>query len=111
MTVKRSAEQQRKYERDRAARLLREYGIVIPEFDAILEVQGGTCYICQRAKGISRALQVDHDHDLEAQGVPMRDTVRGLLCGRDNNRLGWFEAKQERILEYLNNPPARGVLL
>ena len=111
MTVKRSAEQQRKYERDRAARLLREYGITIAEYHEILEVQGGSCYICTRAKGISRALQVDHDHELEAQGLPMRETVRGLLCGRDNNRLGWYEAKQQRIERYLLNPPAKGVLL
>lgn len=109
--MKRTAEQQRKYDRDRAARLLRTYGVTIPEYDEILAAQGGSCAICQRAKGISRALQVDHDHDLEAQGLPMRDTVRGLLCGRDNNRLGWFEAKRERIEAYLLSPPAKGVLL
>jgi hypothetical protein len=111
MTVKRTVEQQRRYDRDRAARLMRTYGITIAEYDEILEVQGGSCYICRRAKGISKALQVDHDHALEAQGLPMRATVRGLLCGRDNNRLGWYEAKAGRIEDYLSDPPAKAVIL
>lgn len=98
------------YERDRAYRLRTTYGITVPEYDEIKAVQGGHCPLCLRAKGISAPLQVDHDHALEDLGLPMRDTVRGLLCGRDNNRLGWYEAKAERVLEYLANPPARGVL-
>lgn len=98
------------YERDRAARLLRRYGLTMEEYEAIKEEQGGVCAVCRRAKGLSAPLQVDHDHALEEAGVPIRQTIRGLLCGRDNNRLGWFEAKQAEITAYLGNPPARRVI-
>jgi hypothetical protein len=108
MPRRRTPAEQRRYERDRAARLERVYGITIVEYEAIKEAQGGVCPLCMRARGISTPLQVDHDHALEAQG--MRGSVRGLLCGRDNNRLGWFEAKSDRVLKYLEDPPARQVL-
>lgn len=98
-----------RYLQQRAYRLKKAYGISLREYDQIKEAQGGTCPLCLRARGLSTPLQVDHDHALEGQVDP-RDTVRGLLCGRDNNRLGWFEAKRERVLDYLENPPARGVL-
>jgi len=71
------------YEKQRAARIFRTYGITLEEYEAIKEAQGGVCYLCQRAKGISAPLQVDHDHALSG-----RESVRGLLCGRCNNRLG-----------------------
>jgi len=89
----------------RAYRLQKTYGITLAEYDQIKAVQDGHCPICLRAKGISAPLQVDHDHSMTG-----RESVRGLLCGRDNNRLGWFENKADRILAYLNNPPAREVL-
>jgi len=94
-----------RYLQQREYRLRRTYGISLKEYDEIKRVQGGVCAICRRAKGISAPLQVDHDHAGEG-----RDFVRGLLCGRCNNRLGWFEAKQELLLAYLKNPPAKGVL-
>lgn len=99
-----------KQERDRAYRLRTRYGITVAEYDEIKAVQGGRCPICRRATGATKALAVDHDHSLERNGKATRESVRGLLCGRDNNRLGWFEAKQDVILEYLHNPPARDVL-
>jgi hypothetical protein len=97
-------------EKARAYNLMRRYGITIPEYEEIKAVQEGRCPICRLARGVTAHLQVDHDHSLEGQ-VPARETVRGLLCGRDNNRLGWFEAKRDRILDYLDHPPAKGVLM
>jgi hypothetical protein len=99
------------YERDRAARYRRTYdGLTIATYEEIKAVQGGMCPICLRAKGISTPLQVDHDHSMEVDGRITLASLRGLLCGRDNNRLGWFEAKQDRILNYLANPPAWSVI-
>jgi len=89
----------------RAYRLMHRYGITLEEYDAIKAEQGGVCPLCRRAKGISRPLQVDHDHKKKGKRA-----VRGLLCGRCNNRLGWAEAHLDDILEYLRNPPARKVL-
>ena len=78
------------------------YGISAEEYYAILELQGGVCYLCRRAKGISKALSVDHCHKT---GV-----VRGILCSRCNadvlgharDDIEFFE----RCIDYLNSPPA-----
>ena len=98
------------YDRDREYRLLRTYGITIAQYEEIKAVQGGVCPLCLRAKGISAPLQVDHDHNLEVDGRAVPSSVRGLLDGRCNNRLGWLEAKFDRVMDYLQNPPARKVL-
>lgn len=82
------------------------YGITEAEYDAILAVQGGRCFICRRATGARRRLAVDHDH---ATGE-----VRGLLCKPCNRDvLGHLRddvGALERAIEYLTNPPARRVL-
>lgn len=89
------------------------YGITAPEYWAIYAAQGGTCYICQRAKGRSekgtggrKHLSVDHDHKT--------GEVRGLCCNPCNRDvLGHLRDDVEafkRCIEYLTNPPARAVL-
>ena len=99
-----------RYKSAREYRLKRTYGISLSDYDAILAAQGGVCPLCRHAKGISAPLQVDHDHRMEKNGKPTRKSVRGLVCGRCNNRLGWVEAHLDDILEYLATPPAREVL-
>jgi hypothetical protein len=77
------------------------YGITAEDYQALYEAQGGACYICQRAKGISKKLSVDHDH---ATGY-----VRGLLCTSCNKFLGLIRDNPWaglRINEYLRFPPA-----
>jgi hypothetical protein len=96
----------------RGRRLERVYGITGEEADAILEAQGGACAICRRATGKSKALAVDHDHELEKL-VGSRLSVRGRLCGPCNDMLGHARDEVEffeRAIEYLKNPPARQVI-
>lgn len=84
------------------------YGITESEYEAILCAQGGVCAICGRAKGISKALAVDHDHMLGGG----RQAVRGLLCTTCNHVvIGRYgpEALQ-RAIDYLKAPPGRAVL-
>lgn len=84
------------------------YGITEAEYEAILYAQGGVCAICGRAKGISKALAVDHDHKLGSG----REAVRGLLCTTCNHVvIGRYgpEALQ-RAIDYLKAPPGRAVL-
>ena len=102
---KRTHKEQLAYEAARARRLMTTYGITTEEYDAIKEAQGGVCFLCRRARGATTPLQVDHDHALTGRG-----SVRGLLCGRCNNRLGWAEARLPALLQYINDPPARKVL-
>lgn len=86
---------------------LREtYGITGEQYEAILAAQGGQCFICEKEPRAKR-FAVDHDHDT--------GEVRGLLCRRCNHRLLGSAHDRTRILyraiEYLENPPARKVLL
>lgn len=91
-----------------AAHVERTYGLEPGEYDDLMRLQGGRCYICQRAPRTKR-LAVDHDHDT--------GRVRGLLCP-DNERgcnmavLGGLStaadgalAAAKRAVEYLEDPP------
>lgn len=84
-----------------AAYILKTYGITSAQYWALYEAQGRACYICQRAKGTTKKLAVDHDH---ATGF-----VRGLLCGPCNKILGHLRDNATtamRISYYLLKPPA-----
>lgn len=67
----------------------------------LLKLQGGKCAICKYDPGTDRALTVDHHHKTGA--------IRGLLCFRCNNGIGWLDwfLKQEGGIEnavaYLQN--------
>jgi hypothetical protein len=85
--------------------VLKTYGLKAGQYRALYEAQGGACYICQRAKGLTKKLSVDHDH---ATGY-----VRGLLCGPCNKILGHFRDSKTaayRAFNYLVEPPAFGVI-
>lgn len=58
-----------------ASHVASTYDITPAEYDALLEWQGGRCYVCGQVPR-SRRLAVDHDH---ATGA-----VRGLLCANDD---------------------------
>lgn len=93
-------------------RLRENYGISIEDYDRLYAAQKGCCAICG---GYRRVLEVDHDHAAEREGLPVRMTVRGLICRRDNKRL--LPACRDRIdvlqraITYLQRPPARRYLL
>lgn len=97
-------------------RVEKTYGITPEEYDAIYEHQGGFCFICQRARGISKKLAVDHDHDKCTDHPPdvgCRNCVRCLACTTCNNViLGRYdESALVRALIVLGkNPPAQKVL-
>lgn len=97
----------------RRYRVQSRYGITWEEYEAIKEVQGGKCYLCQRATGKSRALSVDHDHSLEVDGKVTRQSIRGLLCDTCNRTIGHFRDDStafKRAANYLHDPPAQWVL-
>jgi len=78
------------------------YGLGPGNYDLLYKHQGGRCAGCQRAKGISKRLAVDHDHKTGA--------VRGLLCHNCNSTLAHFRddpVALRRLADYLENPPAK----
>jgi len=84
------------------------YGITVPERNALLEEQSGTCALCEKAiefkgqtkKGDSSegVAVVDHCHD--------KQVVRGILCSNCNRGLGLFYENKNtllRAIKYLEN--------
>jgi len=67
----------------RADHLMRKYGITVEQYDAMLEGQGGGCFICGRPPRPDISLHVDHDHST--------GQVRGILCFCCNNALADFQ--------------------
>lgn len=85
--------------------ILKTYGLTIEQYEALYEAQEGSCYICCRAKGITKRLAVDHDH--------VTGHVRGLLCSTCNKFLGHLHDDPDagfRVGDYLVNPPAFEVI-
>jgi Autographiviridae endonuclease VII len=85
----RYAQRQREYREsgkkaiaDRKSHLKRKYGLTVEQYEAMLDAQGGVCFICRETPG-DLPLHVDHDHTT--------GDVRGLLCIRCNNALGLFQ--------------------
>lgn len=72
---------------------LKQFGLTVEQYDAMLERQGGVCGMCRQACATGRRLAVDHDHQT--------GRVRGLLCHRCNRGLGAYELHRENAERYL----------
>lgn len=68
------------------AKLFRQYGITMEEFDSMYVEQRGLCKICGNPEtvlgsgGKVKTLAIDHDHET--------GQVRGLLCNNCNRAIG-----------------------
>ena len=97
--------------------LVNKYGITVNEYNAILKLQNGECYICGKIPAVGQnRLAVDHLHSKgENKRNPRekRGRVRGLLCWQCNRAIGTFKddiTKLRRAAEYLEAWPAQQVL-
>lgn len=90
-----------KQEKDRDARLRREYQITLDERSKVLKFQDGRCAICKKLeRDMKISLSVDHDHK--------KGLIRGLLCMRCNKAIEilYCDPKVvENAFNYLTNPP------
>jgi len=83
------------------ARLKHRYGITPTQYDAMLADQGGVCKICKGDVIHHKNFSVDHDHTCCPGARSCGKCVRGLLCIRCNNALGWLETHGGNITAYL----------
>ncbi len=79
------------------ARELKKYGLTEETYQTMLTTQHGCCAICGGNETVIsswtkrlKRLAIDHDHDT---GI-----VRGLLCGRCNQGLGYFKHDPKLLL-------------
>ncbi len=98
--------------RAKAARVERVYSLTAEQYDAILESQGGRCYICRRATGRTKRLACDHDHSCCSGPTSCGKCIRALLCGPCNQTLGRWNSPEilARAARVLLFHPAQEVL-
>ena len=103
----------------RDAYLRSTYGVTEQEYQMLLRLQQGVCWICHRPPK-ARRLSVDHRHTKGERKLPteqrrklIRANVRGLLCSFCNRGLQVFRDKAElfsRAAQYLTTWPAKEVI-
>lgn len=79
------------------ARLVREYGITLEQYVALLVEQEGKCAVCRKIPETKRALAVDHDHGCCPGKRSCGKCIRGLLCTSCNTGLGNFRDSPELL--------------
>jgi hypothetical protein len=70
--------------------------MTVDEYNEIIKMQDGVCYICKNSCDSGKSLAVDHDHN--------NGKIRGLLCRNCNTGLGFFKENTEnmlRAIEYI----------
>jgi hypothetical protein len=110
------ASARRRREAARKHHLKTRHRMTPEQYAELLVFQEGLCPICRRARGVTRALSVDHDHGIARAACthPHEESCqncwRGLLCSTCNKALA--HARDDvmffyRAIDYLTNPPAR----
>jgi len=87
---------------------LKKYGLSLEEWQAILDRQGGVCFVCEQEPTKGR-LCIDHFHVKKWKKMPPEQRklyVRGLLCFRCNTTFvgrGINVRRAQRVADYLQN--------
>lgn len=85
---------------------LKKYGLTEAEWRAILDRQGGVCFVCQKVPKSGR-LCTDHEHVKNWKKMPPEQRklyVRGLLCWTCNHYYlarGITVERSQRVTLYL----------
>ncbi len=91
---------------------LKKYGLSEEEWRAILERQGGVCFVCKKEPNKGR-LCIDHEHVKGWRKMPpaqRKGFVRGLLCWTDNHYAlarGMTVERAMNVAQYLRDYEVR----
>lgn len=89
------------------------YKLTEDMYNAILAKQNGVCAICKKPPFLERVFIIDHNHACCPGQECCGKCVRGLIHQSCNSALGSFSdspAVCRNAAEYLENPPANGVV-
>lgn len=87
---------------ERERQLRSRYGLMLEDYEAILQTQNNACAACKNVWDSKEPLYVDHDHK--------DGHVRGLLCAGCNSIAGLLESTNIiAVWEYLHRDYLRGV--
>ncbi len=83
---------------DRRNKLKKNFGMTLEDYDKMFKKQKGLCAICDKPQNTfnTKNLYIDHDHKT--------GKVRGLLCHKCNNGLGFLDDDiklLKRSIQYL----------
>ena len=94
--------------------IARNFELSGEDYWGLYEFQGGMCFVCRRARGISKRLAVDHDHDVAEfecghdRDVGCPHCIRCLSCSVCNEMLGRYDVEAlARAIMVKTNPPAQ----
>lgn len=95
--------------------IVAKYKMAPEQYKRLYEAQGGCCFICRKAKGLSKMLAVEHEHNKEGcEHPPEYGCIRcwrALTCSRCNSLVAFLDVDALlRAVELLTDPPARRVL-
>lgn len=74
----------------REAKLRRQYGMTLKDYDNMVIEQLGSCAICNEPNVTKRNMHIDHCHKT--------GRIRGLLCSKCNQAIGLFRDSEQNML-------------
>jgi hypothetical protein len=95
----------RKHRRNSFTWLKYSHGMTEDQFNEMLAVQNGCCYLCDEPLNTAapRGVHVDHDHDCCASARSCGSCIRGLACHGCNTGIGAFGDDPELIKRVVAN--------
>jgi hypothetical protein len=74
------------------------FNMTIEQYEEMLRLQGGKCAICREVDSGGKRLAVDHDRACCPGRKSCGSCIRGLLCNKCNQGIGYFDDDPDRIL-------------
>jgi len=90
----------------KSTRLKHRYGLSSAQYQEVIDLKDGTCYVCEKAPAPGKSLYIDHNHACCPGEKSCGKCVRGALCQACNSALGQIRdnvQSLEYLIKYLEN--------